>query len=85
VDFAFALPSEMIVVWVVVAFIIGVVIHVAFALAVNQDAKKQRTTVLVHGGIWTLATLLGGVFVAAIYWTLHHSTLFAPSQESTHP
>ena len=52
------------------------VIHVAFALAVLSDANSLGArTALVGPAIWALATLLGGVFVAAIYWALNRSVL----------
>lgn len=59
-------------------------VHIVFAWSIWQDSKwqrvqLQRATFLVPGWIWALATLLGGVFVAAIYWLIHHSTL-RPSQ-----
>jgi hypothetical protein len=62
-------------------------VHIAFALAVLRDAgrfdapgasrmpRTRRELVLVGPWIWALGTLLGGVFAAAIYWTIHHSTL----------
>ena len=61
-------------------WIATVVIHIAFAVAVYTDSEYlwghfRRKTFLVGGGMWALATLLGGVFVAAIYWLIHHSTL----------
>ena len=59
--------------WIGVA-VLSLVVHVAFALAVYNDAGKHRT-LLVGPVIWTLATLLGGVFAAAVYWAMHHSTL----------
>ena len=74
-----------------IAFMIaGAIINIAFAIAVARDsarlarsAYRQRGNgpVQTHGtafvgpGIWILATLLGGVFVAAIYWAIHHSSL----------
>ncbi|HSI61533.1 MAG TPA: hypothetical protein VLE43_00405 [Candidatus Saccharimonadia bacterium] len=63
-----------------VVFALTTVVHICFALAVWVDAgqmeqQQRRTTFLVGGGLWALATLLGGVFVAGIYWAVHHSTL----------
>ncbi len=59
--------------------VLTVIIHVIFAGAVATDAgklhKQQLQPLLVSGVTWAFATLLGGVFVAAIYWLMHHSTL----------
>lgn len=68
------------VVWVCAVWIFSAIIHIAFASAVLTDAQLfrqrfRRNTFLVGGGVWALATLLGGVFIAAIYWLIHHSTL----------
>ena len=74
----------MIGLWGVVAGILTVIIDVAFACAVFRDAdslwqSERRKTFLVGGLVWALATLLGGVFVAGVYWVIHHSALRAPS------
>ena len=60
--------------------ILALIIHIAFAYAVWRDAKLMkrsfgRGTFLVNGLIWGLATLQGGVFVAGLYWVIHHSSL----------
>jgi hypothetical protein len=60
--------------------LVTAVVHVCFAFAVWVDAglveqHQRRSTFLVGGGLWALATLLGGVVVAGIYWAIHHSTL----------
>jgi hypothetical protein len=64
-------------------WILTAAVHLCFAASVFNDAETlllhaQRKTVLVGGGLWALATLLGGVFIAAIYWLLHHSSIFPP-------
>ena len=63
--------------WLVL--IIRVLLHLIFAAAVAKDAgriaKQGRTTWLVSGMTWAFATLIGGVFVAAIYWFIHYSNL----------
>lgn len=56
--------------------IIVIVLHIFFAVAVFGDAKKlQRKPIFESPFIWFLATLLGGVFAAGIYWLMHHSRL----------
>lgn len=52
------------------------VVHVSFAVAVFLNARRlPRKPILVLPIVWALATLLGGVFVAAVYWVMHHSRL----------
>jgi len=59
--------------------VVTVILHMVFAAAVATDAgklhKQQLQPLLVSGITWAFATLLGGVFIAAIYWLMHHSTL----------
>jgi len=54
------------------------VVHLAFAFAVAKDAgrlPRGRKPKFVGTLIWFLAALLGGPFVAGIYWVIHHSTI----------
>ena len=66
--------------WTVLA--IQVILHFIFAAAVARDSgrlvKAGRTTWLVSGVTWAFATLIGGVFIAAIYWFMHYSNLARP-------
>ena len=59
--------------------LINAIVHIIFAGGVAKDGGKlhklHRETLLVSVNSWAFATLLGGVFVAAIYWFMHHSTL----------
>lgn len=59
--------------------LINGILHVIFAGSVAKDGgsltKSGSNTCLVSGLTWAFATLVGGVFVAAIYWFIHHSTL----------
>lgn len=59
--------------------IVSAILHIIFAGAVARDAgdltKTGEKTLLVSGLTWAFASLLGGVFVASIYWFLHHSKL----------
>lgn len=55
------------------------IIHVIFAGAVAHDSgqltKHGQDTYLVSGLTWAFATLAGGVWVAAVYWLIHHCNL----------
>ncbi|MBB71653.1 MAG: hypothetical protein CMF50_04590 [Legionellales bacterium] len=55
---------------------INAILHLIFAGAVAKDAgqfsKVGGKTYLVSGITWAFATLVGGVFVAVVYWVLHH-------------
>jgi len=59
--------------------IINGLVHLVFAGAVARDAgllhKLGRKPALVSAHVWAFATLIGGVFVASIYWFIHHSNL----------
>ena len=57
--------------WIIWALAVAVV-NIAFAVGVFMDAdlmfvKTKKNTFLVSKWIWTLATLIGGVFIAGIY------------------
>ena len=73
--------------WIENIFILGVligvataIVHLAFAFGVFKDSQElygdlETETWLVPGAMWAFATLVGGIFVAAIYWFIHRSTL----------
>jgi hypothetical protein len=55
-------------------------VHLAFAYGVFMDAdlmkrRVNRDTRFVSPIVWALGTLVGGIFVAGVYWIIHHSTL----------
>ena len=57
--------------WVIAVWVLIAIVHIGFAFAVLADSqilwrRLRRKTFFVGGGLWALATLLGGVFVAAI-------------------
>ena len=62
-------------------------VHVAFAFGVFNAASRRQTFGAALRGkptakfvppfVWGLATLIGGVFVAAAYWLMHDSALVA--------
>jgi hypothetical protein len=62
-------------------FVAGIaLVHISFAFSIYTDIEDRfvstrHKSYLVGKFTWTLATLLGGVFVAAIYWVMHYSTL----------
>lgn len=59
--------------------VLTAILHIIFAGAVARDSgeliKSGQKPVLVTGITWAFATLVGGVFVAAVYWFIHHSKI----------
>ena len=66
-------------IWNFLPIIGAVLVHIAFSAAVFNDAnrlqKEHGSLVLVSSWLWSLAVLVGGVFVALAYWVIHHSTI----------
>lgn len=66
--------------WIsVTMYFVTLAAHILFALGVGRDAQRIKDegneTQFVTPVIWMLATLAGGVFTAALYWLIHHSSL----------
>ena len=62
----------------VCSVVIVIVVHISFAVAIFRDATNLsalRKPIFVGPIIWLLAALVGGIFVATIYWLMHHSRL----------
>jgi len=63
----------------ILVILIASTINIVFAVAIKQDAdrliQRDGCLFLVGPGLWSLATLLGGVTVVALYWVVHYSTL----------
>lgn len=72
--------SEINLFWSVGIAVLTVLVHIVFAVAIYRDAArlKHRHALVIAGvgpAIWCVATLIGGVITAGIYWALHHSRL----------
>ncbi len=63
--------------WLVllVPLLINVCFTIGVIIAIRRHREQGRPPWFVSTEIWALATLVGGVFVAAIYWLIHHSAL----------
>ncbi len=64
--------------------ILTVLVHIIFAFAVYRDADRlsiRHSTIFVSPPMWFLATLVGGVLTAGIYWAMHHSRLNRTADE----
>lgn len=63
----------------VIVFFLNLFLHVIFSSFVAKDinnlSKLGAVPQLFSAWVWVLAVLLGGFFIAAIYWLMHHSTL----------
>ena len=70
--------AQLAALWGIGFAILTVLIHIVFAVAVYRDAirlDRTRALIIVGPAIWGIATLIGGVITAAIYWAMHHSRL----------
>ncbi|MBD1864655.1 MULTISPECIES: hypothetical protein [Trichocoleus] len=74
-----ALATPVMLLHVILNVLFAVGLNVLFAVGVGHDVgvlqRRRRRTALVGPMVWVFATLLGGVFVAGLYWVIHHSTL----------
>lgn len=73
------LNSELIVGYGFFPIVGSILVHFAFSAAVFNDAQRLQkdydSLVFVNSWLWSLAVLVGGVFVALAYWVIHHSTI----------
>lgn len=72
--------AQAIMYWSVTVSTITVFIHIAFSVAVLNDASSlksddSKSLQFVSPFFWMLAVLFGGVLIAGLYWVIHHSTL----------
>ncbi len=69
----------------VVSWLITIIVNAVFAVGVFADSgslSRQRTGPIFVGPFWwMLATLVGGVVVAGVYWAMHHSNLRPTSSD----
>lgn len=71
---------ELMELFAMLSAILSVMIHVAFAAGVYVVARRREDcggpgNQFVSAFVWGVATLAGGVLVAAAYWLMHLSRL----------
>ena len=63
----------------IIIFMLNILLHICFAGGVARDVNRLTKLgvmpQLFPAWVCVLATLIGSVFVAGIYWFMHHSTL----------
>ncbi|VAW94037.1 hypothetical protein MNBD_GAMMA22-2116 [hydrothermal vent metagenome] len=68
-------------------YLLMAVVHFGFAAAVAKDAgrlhQSRGSTILVGPVMWSFATIIGGVWVAAVFWVLHHLPILQQSNYRT--
>ena len=54
-------------------------LHLFLTIGVYQEASDRsirgRKLWFIGPFLWAFATFFGGIFTAAVYWVMHHSTL----------
>jgi hypothetical protein len=59
--------------------LLNLALAIAVGIASNRIAGRGEPLTFFGPTLWIVATLVGGVFVAALYWLMHHSTLRRPA------
>lgn len=69
----------------IAGLIFTAIVHIAFAVAVLIESKKLPgwKTWGPPPAIWMIATLIGGVFVAAAFWLVHFSKFSGRASDLT--
>lgn len=61
--------------------VVTLIVHVCFAtgvaIAIRQMKESGRKPWFVSIEVWVLASLIGGVLIAALFWLMHYSALAA--------
>ena len=62
-----------------ILLLVTAIVHVSFAggvaRAAGREHREGRETIFVPAFVWFLATLAGGVPIAAIFWAMHFSAM----------